>query len=645
MKRVTYHQPTGTENVFDIQLDEKAQVKAIRHQRDPHEMNWAAGAYPWGNILCSLDLSVDVTRELTKKDTLVETYCFVNETEFDIYTFGTQLGICTPFPDYYTDASYCMTQCCHTHPWCGENSSYVMALRMGGEAPHLGMVLLDGSLKGYSVERRSSYSAKEEELSNHRGDFILHPENFVLHPGESYCIQWELFWFRHKEDFQEKLKAVPGYLWVEGEKQVLFKGEEIVFQICSQLLKENTVEILREDQPVPYEIKNGKAVVKEAAKETGEYVYHIRCGKKHTKAAFLVKSNPEQLAQKRCRFIAEKQQCYRKDSVLNGAYLIYDNEEQQQYYGHRNDYNGGRERVGMGVLMAHYLQKHPDEILRESLNQYIAYVKRELFDEETGEVFNDAGRCNDYIRLYNYPWMSLLFLEMYHLTKEESYLEDCYRCLVYFYNAGGTQFYALCVPMLEAVEVFRKAGRIQQAESLLEYFETHGQFVMLRGKNYLPSEVDYEQSIVAPAAAYMCELYHLTGKEEYRQGALEQLAVLDLFQASQPDYHMNEVAIRHWDGYWFGKRKCLGDTYPHYWSALTGYAYKMAEGICGAEEYVSKAEKNIRAVLSLIFEDGSASCAMVYPMTVNGQPAAFFDPWANDQDWGLYCALKILENV
>ena len=103
---------------------------------------------------------------------------------------------------------------------------------------------------------------------------------------------------------------------------------------------------------------------------------------------------------------------------------------------------------------------------------------------------------------------------------------------------------------------------------------------------------------------------------------------------------MNEVAIRHWDGYWFGKRRCFGDTFPHYWSALSGLAYRETEEIAGSGIYSRKTEKTLRGVLSMFREDGSASCACVYPMCVNGRKAGFYDPWANDQDWGLYFMLK-----
>ena len=98
----------------------------------------------------------------------------------------------------------------------------------------------------------------------------------------------------------------------------------------------------------------------------------------------------------------------------------------------------------------------------------------------------------------------------------------------------------------------------------------------------------------------------------------------------------DEVAIRHWDGYWFGKRGMLGDTFPHYWSSLTGQVFERYGRITGEKEWLDRAERNLRGSLSLFFPDGSASCAMVYPSSVNGETAHFYDPWANDQDWGLY---------
>ena len=299
----------------------------------------------------------------------------------------------------------------------------------------------------------------------------------------------------------------------------------------------------------------------------------------------------------------------------------------------------------MGVLLAKYLQETPDEKLEKSLDAYVRFVRRELFDERTGEVFNEVRRCQDWKRLYNCPWVCVLFLEMFRLKGDRWYLQAAYRVMEAYYRDGGSRFYAIAIPMRESVELLRENGMEEEAERLLVFYREHGDRIAELGKNYPAHEVKYEQSIVAPAAIYLCELYHLTGEEKYASAAGEQLAVLELFQGNQPDYHMYEVAIRHWDGYWFGKRACYGDTFPHYWSALTGIAFREAEGIPGCEDYIGRAEDVLRGTLSMFFEDGSASCACVYPMTVNGRPGGYYDPWANDQDWGLYFYLKYMNGT
>ena len=179
-----------------------------------------------------------------------------------------------------------------------------------------------------------------------------------------------------------------------------------------------------------------------------------------------------------------------------------------------------------------------------------------------------------------------------------------------------------------------------QYQELLAHFRKHAAFLMERGTDYPAHEVNYEQSIVSPAANLLFELYEATGEEGYLTAAQQQLAVLELFNGRQPDYHLFEVAIRHWDGYWFGKNRMYGDTFPHYWSYLTGKAYAHYAAASGEKEYREKAEASFRGVLSLFSPGGSASCAMVYPVTVNGQKGCGYDPWANDQDWGLYAMLR-----
>lgn len=47
-----------------------------------------------------------------------------------------------------------------------------------------------------------------------------------------------------------------------------------------------------------------------------------------------------------------------------------------------------------------------------------------------------------------------------------------------------------------------------------------------------------------------------TGIQKYLDGAKQQMPALEAFNGNQPSYHLNEIAIRHWDGYWFGNGRC-----------------------------------------------------------------------------------------
>lgn len=261
---------------------------------------------------------------------------------------------------------------------------------------------------------------------------------------------------------------------------------------------------------------------------------------------------------------------------------------------------------------------------------------RELVDVETGQVFNDIGRDDSYRRKYNAPWFATFFTELYYLYGEKKYLLCAYRIIKTYYDEGGAGFYPINLPVLEISSALRKEGMNVEYVEVRGYFVQHAESLMCTGLHYPVSEVNYEQSIVAPAADILLQVHVLTGEQKYLKAAKKQMEVLDLFNGIQPDYHLHEVSIRHWDGYWFGKYRMYGDTFPHYWSALTGNIFALYGRITKDEDYVKREEDSWRGVLPTIFPDGSASCAYLYPYRVNGIRAEYYDPYANDQDWGLY---------
>ena len=608
-------------------------MKQLIHPSDPHKMNWIEGNREWGTVK-GLPHGVKVEVEsVPDGDCVRERYTFTNETNRYLFTSRDTLGIYVPFNDSYDATDICLYNRCHTHIFCGEDVSYVMALRMGGEAPHLGLVLTEGSLCGYSVERDLS------QISNDRGDFIIHPSPVQMWaPGESITIAWTLFWHNGVEDFYRQLPLHnPRYIGVEAERYVLFRGETSPVTVTPAFsFEEGDLHVTCNGEDVAVAVKDGKVTFVANGDEVGEKLYRITVSGITTVCRLLVQPEIRELAAARCRFIARRQQISAEGTQPDGAYVLYDNEEEHTYLSPNPDLCAGRERTGMGALMARYLQKHPDAALEASLLRYKAFLGRELVDAESGEVFHDYGRQSPFVRLYNYPWMAVCYLEFYRLWGDAADVLCAYRILKRFYEQNGAHFYPICLPITDMLEALQKEGFSSEYADILHCFTTHGETILSRGIHYPPSEVKFEQSIVAPAADVLCQLFRATGDDRYLTDAAKHLGMLEMFNGRQPDWHLYETAIRHWDGFWFGKRRLYGDTFPHYWSALTARCYEAYAGITGDARYLTRAEASYRSVLGMIMPDGRASCAYLFPITVNGQRGEYFDPYANDQDWGLY---------
>ncbi|MDC7286563.1 hypothetical protein NXH76_01990 [Blautia schinkii] len=637
---------------FVYKEDDKGRLTFLGSRDDSSCMNWAEGRTAWGTVICPEGIRVEKKRQILNNKRLEETYRFTNATSFPVMFKYTDVGIYTTFNDNYEAADECLERRCHTHIFCGGEASYVQALRMGGRGPHLGLALKKGSITAYSVER------DEEKRSDDRGDFILHPDLKVIGPGETAEVIWELFWFEKPEDFIEKLMENQEFPVVKLDKSTYFPQENLEFEIrVGSILTASDISVTCRGKAVSFNLRVEKqrTVVNVSCDEKaeGEYKFDICVCGKRTWAVLYRCADLRTMSERRCRFIAEKQQYGSgndSDSTvsglghLTGAYLIYDREQDGVYYSHLDDHNGGRERLGMGALMAVYLQKNKDDRLFESLMSYKEYVYRELFDKESGMVFNDICRNNDWNRLYNYPWMSIFLMELYRLTHETEYIHHAFLAMIQYYEQGGDSFYAIGIPACELLTELENAGFIEDKERLKKKFLAHADVILHNGIHYPASEVQYEQSIVAPAVSILLQAEAITQSGVYLREAKRQMKVLELFNGAQPDYHQFSNAIRHWDGFWFGKNRTYGDTFPHYWSVLSGVAFAQMAQVTHDSGYEKKASASIRGSLNLFKEDGFASCAMVYPLQVNGRKTGYYDPWANDQDWALYYALKY-ENI
>ena len=607
-------------------------VKEIVFSKDPKQMNWLREEFPYAEVKCPPEFSAEVQNE-KDGDVLTTKIVVSYNGAHPYFTNAGSIGVSFPLQDRYTDSVTCRDYRCHAHIFCGENTSYIMALRMGGAAPHLGMVLTKGSLSAYSIERDLKLQ------SNDRGCFWLHPSAQEFAPGDTMKLEWKVFPHRGREDFREKLRAFPWVILVDAEQYVIYPGEtskvtiEPTFPAEKVTINGASLE-KTENSVYEYLFENEK---------TGEYVLSICADEVKTTCRLLVQERPETLAAKRCAFIVDHQQYHGKIKELQGAYLPYDNEEKILVCTSENDFNAGRERTGMGVLIARALQQNllkDREKAEQSLREYHAFYLRELVNASTGLVCNCSGKDNSYFRLYNYPWAVTFFLECWKLWGEKEDLKTAVHITEKFYEQDGFRFYPIEMPIVMLCHELEKAGEQKDLKTVRDLFRCHADQLIEIGTAYPASEVNYEQSIVQPAAEVILQVYEVTGEEKYLRGAEQQIAVLELFDGQQPDYHLHETAIRHWDGYWFGKRRVFGDTFPHYWSAENGRTFKRYARLTGNEEYNIRGEHSLRGVLSMFFEDGTATCAYLYPYSVNGQKTDFADPYANDQDWGLCMNLE-----
>lgn len=168
-----------------------------------------------------------------------------------------------------------------------------------------------------------------------------------------------------------------------------------------------------------------------------------------------------------------------------------------------SDHNACRERLGMGLLIARYLQTHENKKFYDAIIKYITFIKREIYDSNTGYVYNTVGKDESQVRLYNAPWVSMLFTEMYHLTGDREYLKEVAKLFEIYYSIGGNKFYPNGISILKTANAFKSAGMEDDYKKMYSMFECHVSNMVANGTSYPKHEVNYEQTIVSPAEECM----------------------------------------------------------------------------------------------------------------------------------------------
>ena len=579
-------------------------------------------------------LQIEVKRKAGSNGRFEENYRIRNMTRSTLQI--KDLYIHTPFNDEYPNAKTCVTNRCNTHIWAGGDASYINATRMGGEAPHLGMVVTKGYVSGYSITGKST--------SNERGVISLNFRPFELATGMSNTITWQLFWNTGWGDFYKQalqlgwVKASSNYYTLQkGEKAVIsFEGNNLKKAVCS--INGTRVHSSR--------ISN-QLVVSTDTLSIGEHSVTIRWdGGKETWVKLLVTSPFLPLIKKRLDFILAHQQVTDPKSLKYGAFLLYDNETDSIVHWNGDprlvDRDEGGERNGMGVVMAQYAGLNSDTTYIAAARRYADFVRYRLQTLDY-KIYSNVQHTSRH-RGYNYILAANVYQEMYRTTGEEIYLANFYNTILKFYKEFP-DFYAIGIPCKALIDALTAAGKTEEREIALALFRKQADMFLRNGILVPEHEVNYEQTIIAPSVALLCEFYLVTGEQKYLHAAKAQMPALLSFNGFQPDYHLNDIAIRHWDGYWFGKRRMWGDVMPHYWSAFSGYTFWVYSQATGDQSFAKRAQDVVRNNMCQFFEDGRSSCAYIYPDQVNGKPGKFFDPFASDQDNALIYFLDIYKGL
>lgn len=593
--------------------------------------------------------SISVQVHYALSDTLDVDIYVSNAQRSPVYFKQGDFAINVPLADSYEGSVVCMKERCHAHVWAGLNSCYVRAERMGNSKFNLGLVMNDGSIASYS---------QAYVKPNDRGVFLLDASAFSLTRNQTAHFSFTVFPYGTSEEFFAACKLSPAFIRITcPDGFTLLQGKSIEFK-AETSAPVTEVEATATNGEVTAKADGSSVNLTLKPRTTGECKVVLSVNGRKTYAAFNVLPALDGFIEKRLNRIIDEQQCLDPNSPLFGAFLVYDNREKAQYFDDgETDYNASRERLGMGILLAGYLQTHENKKFSDALKKHTEFVKREFVDYETGSVYDSIGKNPSRKRLYNIPWATLYFTEIYNLTRDESCLDFIYKSLKFYYENGGTTFYPNGIRFAEFMNALKTGGRNKEFDEITSLFDKHIANIVKNGTCYPPHEVNFEQTIVTPAVSLLLDKYELSGDEFYLKEAEKHLEILRRFDGDQPHYRLNKIPVRYWDDYWFGKAHTYGDTFPHYWSSLSGmcfYRYGKLTNNAHAAEYGKQCLFN---TLCVVNADGIGSCAYVYPFRVLGTRrrddmwaplysefirGEFNDDFANDQDFALYFACKAL---
>lgn len=645
-------------------------LRSIVGKNDPAGAEWVLAESDWGQAenfqtesasyqngalrIQARHVSAPLTMNVEKRvenGRFTEQYAVTNVGNCDFFCHPDTFGILFPFNTLVRGGGEQMDRVCTAHVWCGGSTAWIYGHKLSGKGPQLLVYLDDGSIGDYSI-RYEALTSRNGGF--YRGDIQLDPTPCALMPGETRTYR---FVYDMTDKPQKYLTEDTDSLLVSADRYSALPGEPITLSVsCRRGLEDLSVSVNDEDVPVSKNGDRASAVV--SFEDLGEKTVTVSAGGKTTLARLNVIEPPEVILQKRARFIAKKQQYHRAGSAYDGAYLTYDDTEKSLVCEPWGDRNCGHERIAMGVIVALALQRQADPVLHASLEQYLTFVRRELLEEESGTVFTEAGRSNgERRRFFNDPWVAVLFREAYRYNGDITYLHIAFRIMDQYFRLFGRTHDGTVVEVYELCELLEQAGLTEESRTLQAHLYAYlDHFLVPENKLAGFQEVGYCHEYPDIRAKLYFEAYLHTKNETYRRAAEEYYQSAGSFYSFQPDYHFFGISVRNWDAFWFGKKRQFGDTFPHYWSCDLAETVAAKEKVLPTGTGMALIRSVLMGNLCLYRPDGFAANTYLSPYHVRFRrpednpgvvpDGAFYgktyDEFANDQDWALYFAVKLL---
>lgn len=582
-----------------------------------------------------------------------ERYTFTNRSDAPISL--QTLAICTPLRDVYTSDS--LSSAVHAHIWTGGAYAYLLGVPMDGRGPVLGLRLTEGELWSYSIESREEFATS----SNVRGHVLLQATDagraahafggqptYSLQPGERLVLAWELAWYADVAAF---LAAHPAP--ARAERWSVPVGEQLPLALA-----DGVEPVSADDQPgdapeMVALLESGRQL-RVVAQTPGVRHLDLQTPTGRCRIGLLWHLPRADALTARVTFALAHQRPTERFASRAHAFVPYDTQRQVRIpTGGWYDFSDARERVGTGLLVQ--LAGRHDPRAAQAADGYARYL-RDCIVSAAGQVKDDSLSTGPAHRPYNLPWLVLFFLARHAAAGEPAAgrpvdvddLDLALRLHESYYARGGRDFLAIGAGLstLQLAEALTAAGRDEDARACRTRLLDHAQAITAFGEQLPAHEVVYEQSMVAPLVEILCVAWRFCVGDESAAAArrveLEdaigvRLRWLLAFGGPQPHPRLYDIGIRHWDGFWFGREKLWGDVFPHYWSVLTGLVLRLLPEPVKAQldDAEARADAIFAANLADLAEDGSTTCAFVYPSCVSHRAAHAADPLVNDQDWGL----------